>query len=108
TITSTDLVGMYLARIEAYDQKGPALNAISVTNKNALAEAAKMDAERRAGRSRGALHGIPVIVKDNYDTTDMQTAAGSRALAGWVPPGDAFLVQKLHDARAIVIAKSNM
>jgi amidase len=108
TITSSDLVGMYLARIEAYDQKGPALNAISVTNKNALAEAAKMDAERRAGRSRGALHGIPVIVKDNYNTADMQTAAGSRTLAGWVPPDDAHLVQKLHDAGAIIIAKSNM
>jgi amidase len=108
TVTSTDLVGMYLARIEAYDQKGPALNAISVTNKNALSDAAKLDAERRAGRSRGALHGIPVIVKDNYDTADMQTAAGSGALAGWVPPDDAFLVQKLHDAGAIIIAKSNM
>jgi amidase len=108
TATSTDLVGMYLARIEAYDQKGPALNAISVINTKAMAEAARMDAERRAGRSRGALHGIPLIVKDNYDTADMQTAAGSSALAGWVPPDDAFLVQKLHDAGAIIIAKSNM
>jgi amidase len=108
TITSIDLVTMYLARIEAYDQKGPALNAISVMNTKALAEAAKMDAERRAGRSRGPLHGIPVIVKDNYDTADMQTAAGSRALTGWVPPDDAYLVQKLHEAGAIIIAKSNM
>ena len=108
TITSTDLVGMYLARIEAYDQKGPALNAISVINTRAMADAARMDAERRAGRSRGVLHGIPVIVKDNYDTADMQTAAGSRSLAGWVPADDAFLVQKLHDAGAIIIAKSNM
>ena len=101
TVTSMDLVTTYLARIEAYDQKGPALNAISVTNTKALVEAAKMDAERRAGRSRGLLYGIPVIVKDNYDTADMQTAAGSRALAGWVPPDDAYLVQKLHEAGAI-------
>jgi amidase len=101
-------LGGNVSGIEAYDQKGPALNAISVTNKNALADAAKMDAERRAGRSRGRLHGIPVIVKDNYDTADMQTAPGSRALAGWVPPDNAFLVQKLHDAGAIIIAKSNM
>jgi amidase len=108
TVTSIDLVTMYLARIEAYDQKGPALNAISVTNTKALVEAAKMDAERRAGRSRGPLHGIPVIVKDNYDTVDMQTTAGSRALAGWTPPDDAYLVQKPHEAGAIIIAKSNM
>jgi amidase len=108
TITSTDLVTRYLARIEAYDQKGPALNAISVTNTKALAEAAEMDAERRAGRSRGPLHGIPVVVKENYDTVDMQTAAGSLALAGWTPPDDAYLVRKLHEAGPIIIAKSNM
>ena len=73
-ITSRDLV----ARIDAYDQRGPALNAISVTNGNALTEADARDAERRAGVSHGPLHGVPVIVKDNYDTADLQTAAGSR------------------------------
>src|SRR6516162_8161008 len=108
TVTSRDLVSMYLARIDAYDQKGPALNAISVTNHDALAEADTRDAERRAGAPRGLLQGIPVIVKDNYDTTDMQTAAGSRALAGWVPPDDSFLVKKLRAAGAVIIAKSNM
>ena len=108
TVTSHDLVSMYLARIDAYDQKGPALNAISVTNRNALAEADTRDAERRAGVPRGLLHGIPVIVKDNYDTVDLQTAAGSRSLAGWVPPDDAFLVKKLRQAGAVIIAKSNM
>jgi amidase len=108
TITSTDLVGMYLARIDAYDQKGPALNAISAINAGAIGEAVKMDAERRAGRLLGPLHGVPVIVKDNYDTADMQTAAGSRALAGWVPPDDADLVKRLRSAGAIIIAKSNM
>src|SRR5690349_12854441 len=108
TVTSRDLVSMYLARIDAYDQRGPALNAISVTKGNALTEADAGDAERRAGAPRGLLHGIPVIVKDNYDTADLQTAAGSRALAGWVPPDDAFLVKKLRAAGAVIIAKSNM
>ena len=107
-VTSHDLVTQYLARIEAYDQHGPALNAISVINGNALAEADARDAERRAGARRGALHGIPIIVKDNYDTMDLQTAAGSKSLAGWIPPDDAFLVTKLHQAGAIIIAKSNM
>ena len=107
-VTSHDLVARYLARIDAYDQQGPALNAISVTNSKALAEADARDAERRAGARRGPLHGIPIIVKDNYDTTDLQTAAGSRSLAGWVPPDDAFLVTKLREAGAIIIAKSNM
>jgi amidase len=108
TVTSRDLVAMYLARIDAYDQRGPALNAISLTNGNALIEADARDAERRAGAQRRALQGIPVIVKDNYDTADLQTAAGSRSLAGWVPPDEAFLVKKLREAGAIIIAKSNM
>jgi Asp-tRNA(Asn)/Glu-tRNA(Gln) amidotransferase A subunit family amidase len=107
-VTSHDLVARYLARIDAYDQHGPALNAISVTNGKALAEADARDAERRAGARRGPLQGIPIIVKDNYDTSDLQTAAGSRSLAGWVPPDDAFLVTKLREAGAIIIAKSNM
>src|SRR5690348_17002798 len=84
-ITSRDLVAMYLARIEAYDQKGPMLNAISATNAKALPEAEALDAERRAGTLRGPLHGIPIVVKDNYETVGMQTADGSRALAGWIP-----------------------
>jgi Asp-tRNA(Asn)/Glu-tRNA(Gln) amidotransferase A subunit family amidase len=108
TITSKDLVGAYLARINAYDQKGPALNAISVINSRSLDEAAAMDAERRAGKTRGPLHGIPVILKDNYETAGMQTAAGSRSLAGFVPRDDATVVKKLRAAGAIVIAKSNM
>ncbi|MBV8589155.1 MAG: amidase [Acetobacteraceae bacterium] len=107
-VNSRDLVAMYLRRIEAYDQRGPALNAISVINPNALAEAATLDAEREAGTTRGPLHGIPIIIKDNYDTIGLQTAGGSRALAGWNPPDDATLVQKLHAAGAILIAKSNM
>jgi amidase len=108
TITSKALVTAYLARVEAYDKRGPALNAISVINSKALDEAAAMDAERRAGAMRGLLHGIPIIVKDNYETAGMQTADGSLALAGWVPPDDSTLVKKLRAAGAIVIAKSNM
>ena len=107
-VTSHDLVTQYLARIEAYDRHGPELNAISVTNGKALAEADACDAERRAGTNHGPLHGIPIIVKDNYDTKDLQTAAGSKSLEGWIPPDDAFLVTKLRDAGAIIIAKSNM
>jgi amidase len=99
---------MYLARIEAYDKRGPALNAISVNNASALAEATALDAERRAGVTRGLLHGIPVIVKDNYETIGMQTADGSLALAGRVPSDDAYLVKRLRAAGAVIIAKSNM
>jgi amidase len=78
SVSSRDLVSMYLARIDAYDQRGPALNSISVTNGNALAEADARDTERGAGAPRGPLHGIPIIVKDNYETAGMQTADGSR------------------------------
>jgi Asp-tRNA(Asn)/Glu-tRNA(Gln) amidotransferase A subunit family amidase len=101
-------VTQYLARIEAYDRHGPSLNAVSVTNGRALAEADARDAERRAGVDHGSLHGVPIIVKDNYDTKDLQTAAGSKSLEGWIPPDDAFLVMKLREAGAIIIAKSNM
>jgi amidase len=107
-ITSKELVNAYLARIDSYDQRGPALNAISVINREALDDAAAMDAERRAGRTRGLLHGIPMIIKDNYETAGMQTAAGSLALAGWAPAEDSTLVKKLRAAGAIVMAKSNM
>jgi amidase len=108
SVTSRDLVAMYLARIDAYDQRGPALNAISSINGGALAEADALDAERRARGPRGPLHGIPLIIKDNYETATMPTADGSRALQGWVAATDAFLVKKLRDAGAIVLAKSNM
>jgi amidase len=108
SVRSRDLVAMYLARIDAYDQRGPALNASSAINGSALAEADALDTERRAKGPRGPLHGIPLIVKDDYETANMQTAAGSRSLAGWVPATDAFLVKKLRDAGVIVMAKSNM
>jgi amidase len=108
TVSSHQLVSIYLARIAAYDQKGPALNAISVINSKALDQADARDAALQAGGPHGLLFGIPIIVKDNYDTDDMQTAAGSLSLKGWIPPDNATLVQKLLDAGAIIIAKSNM
>jgi Asp-tRNA(Asn)/Glu-tRNA(Gln) amidotransferase A subunit family amidase len=108
TITAQDLVEMYLARIAAYDQQGPSLNAIITVNPNALAEAKELDAERAANGPRGPLHGIPVIVKDNYETQDMETTAGSLSLAGWVPPHDAFLVKRLREGGAIILAKATL
>jgi amidase len=108
TLTSEQLTAAYLARIEAYDKKGPTINAVIMLNPKAMAEAKAMDAERKAGKLRGPLHGIPVILKDNYDTFDMPTTAGSQLLAGSVPPDDAFVVKKLRAAGAIILAKMNL
>jgi Asp-tRNA(Asn)/Glu-tRNA(Gln) amidotransferase A subunit family amidase len=108
-VTARQIVQAYLNRIAAYDQQGPAINSIITINPRALATADSLDAVlRRTGRLSGPLHGIPVIVKDNYDTYDLPTTAGSAALAGSVPPDDAFQVRKLREAGAIVLAKSNM
>jgi amidase len=108
TLTSERLTEFYLARIAAYDKQGPAINAIISLNPNALAEARALDAERKAGKVRGPLHGIPVVLKDNYNTFDMPTTAGSQLLAGSVAPADAFVVQKLRAAGAIILAKVNL
>lgn len=107
TLNSRELVEKYLARIEAYDQT-TGLNALVVINPNALQEADQLDREFDETRLLRPLHGIPVIVKDNYDTYDLQTAGGSLALQGSLPPDDAFQVQKLREAGAIILAKSNM
>ncbi|MFN0124891.1 MAG: amidase, partial [Blastocatellia bacterium] len=106
-LTSRQLVAAYLRRINAYDQS-TGLNAIVVGNPHALAEADKLDAEFRRTKKLRPLHGIPVIVKDNYDTKDLQTTGGSAALKGSLPPDDAFQVRRLREAGAIVLAKSNM
>lgn len=106
-LTSQQLVRIYLKRIEELDQK-TRLNSIVVVNPRALEEAEKLDAEFRRTRKLRPLHGIPVIVKDNYDTKDLQTTGGSLALKGSVPPDDAYQVRKLREAGAIVLAKSNM
>jgi Asp-tRNA(Asn)/Glu-tRNA(Gln) amidotransferase A subunit family amidase len=106
--TSLALVEAYLARIAAYDQRGPELNTMIRLNPRARAEARAMDAERRAGTVRGPLHGIPVILKDNFDTKDMPTSGGALALANHQTRDDAFVVKRLREAGAIVIGKSNM
>ncbi len=106
-LTARQLVEAYLKRIEAYDQSTK-LNAIVIVNPNALAEADKLDAEFKRTKKLRPLHGIPVIVKDNFDTRDLQTTGGSIALKGSVPPDDAYQVRKLREAGAIVLAKSNM
>jgi amidase len=106
--TSVGLVDAYLARIDAYDTHGPRLNAIIRLNVRARAEAAALDAERKSGKVRGPLHGVPIILKDNYETIEGATSAGSLALADSRPGRDAFVAQKLRAAGAIVIAKSNM
>lgn len=108
-LTARALVEHYLTRIEAFDKRGPAINAIITVNPAALARADSLDAElRRTGRLSGPLHGIPVIVKDNYDTHDLPTTAGSLSLAGSLPPDDAFQVRRIREAGAIVLAKANM
>jgi len=108
TVTARQLVEIYLARIAAYDKRGPALNAMVALNPQALAVADQLDAERRAGRVRGPLHGIPLVVKDNYETIEMPTTAGSIALAAFHPRSDAFQVRRLKDAGAVIIGKTNM
>jgi Asp-tRNA(Asn)/Glu-tRNA(Gln) amidotransferase A subunit family amidase len=110
TITSEQLVEMYLARIAAYDKTGPAINAMIRLNPNALAEARALDEGRRANtkKQRGPLYGIPVLLKDNYDTFDMPTSAASLSLATSVPPDDGYLVRRLREAGAIFIGKTNM
>ncbi len=98
------LVEQYLTRIDAYDKRGPALNAIVVINPNALERADELD---RRGVT-GSLHCVPTIVKDNFETIGLQSADGSRSLESFISGRDAFLVKKIKDAGAIVLAKSNM
>ena len=102
------LVEQYLARIAAYDDRGPALNAMIALNGRALDEADALDRERAASGPRGPLHGVPVVVKDNFDVAGMPTTAGAIALAGWHPPDDAFQVARLRAAGAVIIGKANM
>ena len=105
-LTSERLIEMSLARIEAYDQAGPELHAMLWLNENALERARELDEERRRSGPRSPLHGIPVVLKDNVDTGDMPTTGGSALLAGSIPPDDAFIVRKLRDAGAIILAKT--
>ena len=107
-VTSVDLVDAYLARIAAYDRAGPMLNAIVRVHPEARVEAERLDLERAEGRVRGPLHGIPILLKDNYDTFDMPTTGSTLALAASVPPDDAFQVGRLREAGAVILAKTNM
>ncbi|MBN1305957.1 MAG: amidase [Anaerolineales bacterium] len=108
-LTSGELTRQYLARIAQLDQSGPALNAVIEVNPDALQVAGELDAERRQGKMRGRLHGIPVMLKDNIDTHDkMQTTAGSLALEGNFAKQDAFLAAQLRARGAVLLAKTNL
>ena len=107
--TSEQLVALFLKRIEIIDKKGPELNAIIEINSEAISISKQMDKERKEGKVRGPLHGIPVVIKDNIDTADkMQTTAGSLAMIGNIASKDAFTVKKLRDSGAIIIGKTNL
>jgi amidase len=107
--TSRSITQAYLERIQEVDKQGPALNSVIELNPDALAMAEKLDDERKAGRVRGPLHGIPVLIKDNIDTADrMQTTAGSLALVGQPAPRDAYIVEKLRESGAVILGKTNL
>lgn len=109
SLTARNLAGLYLKRIEEIDRNGPTLNSVIETNPDALTIAEALDAERKSKGSRGPLHGIPVLIKDNIDTADkMHTSAGSLALANSRPSKDAFLVQRLREAGAVILGKTNL
>jgi len=108
TLTCHALVQHYLNRIDAIDKRGPAINALITVNPGALALADSLDARFAKGGLTGPLHCIPMIVKDNFETKDLQTTAGSLALKGWIPRQDATMVARIRAAGAIVLAKSNM
>ncbi len=108
-LTARELTTAYLARIAAIDKAGPKINAVIELNPDALGIADQLDAERKAGRVRGPLHGIPILIKDNISTADkMETTAGSLALVGLKPPRDAFLVTRLREAGAVILGKTNL
>lgn len=108
-LTAVELVKAYLARIEELDRSGIRLNSILHLNPDAIAIAGQLDKEMEEGKSRGPMHGIPVVLKDNIDTGDgMPTTAGSRAMRNAYAASDAFIVRKLRDAGAIIIAKANL
>jgi amidase len=108
-LTSEEMTQKYLDRIAGIDHQGPELRSVIEVNPDALDIARQMDAERKSGKIRGPLHGIPILIKDNIDTGDkMQTTAGSLALVGTPAPDDAFIVQKLRNAGAVLLGKTNL
>ena len=108
TLTCRALVQQYLARIESHDKKGPAINSLVVVSPDALRTADSLDVRFRRDGVTGPLHCVPMIVKDNFETTDLPTTAGSLSLQGFVSNKDAFQVRRIREAGAIVLAKSNM
>ncbi len=107
--TVTDLVQAYLNRIDEIDKNGPSLNSIILVNPDAMAIAEALDEEMRNGQKRGPLHGIPVVLKDNIDTYDkMPNTAGALPMKGSMPLQDAFIVERLREAGAVIIAKANL
>lgn len=107
--TIEKVISNYLDRIEAIDKQGPGLNSIIIVNPDALSIARELDEEMAAGKIRGPMHGIPVIIKDNIDTHDkMPNTAGSRALLNSYPPADSWIVKKLREAGAVILAKANL
>jgi amidase len=108
-VTSEQLVQAYLQRIERVDKSGPKLNAVIALNRHALADARRLDAERRAGRVRGPLHGVPILLKDNIESADgAPTTAGSLALIANLAQSDAPIVKRLTDAGAVILGKANL
>ena len=109
TLTARELTQAYLDRIDAYDRNGPTFNSIILINPRVLKRADELDESLRSpGSLTGALHGIPFIVKDNYDTHDMPTTGGSASLEGSMAADDAYQVRKIREAGAIILAKSNL
>ena len=107
--SSEQITKLYLDRIKTFDKKGPKLNAIIELNPEAIAISKMMDKERKEGKIRGNLHGIPIVIKDNIDTADkMMTTAGALALVGNIASKDAFIVKKLRDAGAVLLGKTNL
>ena len=107
--TAQSIAELYLTRMDAIDKAGPAINSVIERNPDAVRIAEERDAERKAGRVRGPLHGIPVLIKDNVDTADrMHTSAGSLALAESIAPRDAFIVARLREAGAVILGKTNL
>ena len=108
SLTAVQLTQYYLDRIAAYDQQGPGLNSIRVLNDDALKQAAALDDERNRQGARSMLHGIPILVKDNYETKGMPSTVGSVLFKGFAPDRDAHLVSKLKNAGALLLGKTNM
>ncbi len=108
-MNSCELTSQYLERIQFLDREGPALNSVIELNPDAIDIARSLDAERSAGKIRGLLHGVPILIKDNIETSDrMSTTSGSLALAGYIAKHDAFLIARLREAGAVIMGKTNL